>query len=170
MTPVPTKRMCTFSILSLFILSIMAPSCSAPVNPEEQAVIAVAQKLFDGMASKDVDALRSILLPEGAFTSVRLSDVRVITGTRTHEEFLESIRTETEELLERMWNPTVLIYDRVATLWTHYDFHINGEFSHCGVDAINLVKTSEGWKISSITYTVQTEGCTDSPLGPIDGS
>lgn len=170
MTTYPIKRKCTFLILLPFILSIVVTSCSETVDPEEQAVIEVVQKLFDGMASKDIDALSSVLLPESTLTSVRLSDVRVITGTRTKEQFLESMRTETEELLERMWDPTVMVYDRVASLWTHYDFHINGEFSHCGVDAFSLVKTTEGWKISGITYTVQTEGCAESPLGPIDGS
>ena len=108
--------------------------CSTPqVNPEDQAVIAVAQKLFDGLASKDVDALGSIFIPGGTVTSVRLSDVRVITQTQTNEEMNERLSTVTNEFLERMWNPTVMIYDRVATLWTHYDFHINGEFSHCAL-------------------------------------
>lgn len=171
MTTYPTKRYFSVLLLLSIIFSFMVSSCSAPeVNPEEQAVIAVAQKLFDGMASKDVDALRSIFIPGGTVTSVQLSDVRVITETRTNEEMNEGLSTVTNEFLERMWDPTVMIYDRVATLWTHYDFHINGEFSHCGVDAFSFVKTSEGWKISGLTYTVQTEGCAESPLGTINGS
>lgn len=170
MTSYSTKKYFAFLFFLPIILSMSITSCLAPaaVSPEEQAVIDVAQKLFDGMASKDVDALRSVLIPNGTFTSVRIENVQVITRTQTHEEFLEGMRTGTEELLERMWNPTVMVYDRVASLWTHYDFHINGEFSHCGVDAFNMVKTSEGWKISGITYSRQTEGCAESPLGPIN--
>ena len=47
-----------------------------------------------------------------------------------------------------------------------YDFHRDGEFSHCGVDAFTLVRTESGWKISGGVYTVETEGCAPSPLGP----
>ena len=34
------------------------------------------------------------------------------------------------------------------------------------VDAFDLVETPEGWKISGGVYTVDTEGCAPSPLGP----
>jgi hypothetical protein len=54
-------------------------------------------------------------------------------------------------------------------VWTPYDFHIDGEFSHCGIDAFNMVRTDEGWKIASIVWTVERTGCENSPLGPPGG-
>jgi len=65
-----------------------------------------------------------------------------------------------------MWDPNVLIHKEIAVVWAKYDFHREGKFSHCGVDAFNLVKTPEGWKISGIIYTVEKEGCGESPIGP----
>jgi len=59
----------------------------------------------------------------------------------------------------------VLIHKEIAVVWTKYDFHREGKFSHCGVDAFNLIKTQEGWKISGIFYTVEKEGCEEGPLG-----
>jgi hypothetical protein len=73
---------------------------------------------------------------------------------------------EDQELLERMWEPVVQVHDRVAMVWTPYDFYLNGAFSHCGTDVFTLLKESEGWKIASITYNVVREGCPTSPLGP----
>ena len=47
-----------------------------------------------------------------------------------------------------------------------YDFWIDGKYSHCGIDAFDLVKTSEGWKISGGVFTTQAT-CAPSPLGPL---
>ena len=47
----------------------------------------------------------------------------------------------------------------LATVWADYDFHFGKTFSHCGVDAVQLLKTAEGWKIVSIADTFVREGC-----------
>ncbi len=57
----------------------------------------------------------------------------------------------------KVWDPKILIHKEIAVVWTKYDFHREGKFSHCGVDAFNLIKTPEGWKISGIIYTVEKE-------------
>lgn len=68
-----------------------------------------------------------------------------------------------------MWDPKIMIHKEIAIVWTKYDFHREGKFSHCGVDAFNLIKAPGGWKISGIIYTVEKEGCEESPLGPPKG-
>jgi hypothetical protein len=83
--------------------------------------------------------------------------------------FLESMGREDRVLLERMWDPTVLVQDRVAVVWTPYDFHLSGEFSHCGIDVFTMLKSAAGWKVVSITYNVVREGCPPSPLGAPGG-
>jgi hypothetical protein len=44
-------------------------------------------------------------------------------------------------------------------VWTEYDFHLGTNFSHCGIDAFQLLKTSAGWKIVALSDTAQREGC-----------
>lgn len=84
----------------------------------------------------------------------------------TRAAFLESLGGEDQELLERMWDPTVQVQDPVAMVWTPYDFHLNGEFSHCGIDVFTMLNGAEGWQVTSITYNVVREECPPSPLGP----
>lgn len=55
--------------------------------------------------------------------------------------------------------PQVRIDETLATVWTQYDFHLAGKFSHCGVDAFHLLKTATGWKIVSLADTSRMEGC-----------
>ena len=65
-----------------------------------------------------------------------------------------------------MWHPRVELHGDVASVWAPYDFHRDGAFSHCGVDAFTLLRGDGGWVITGATYTVETADCPPSPLGP----
>ena len=41
-----------------------------------------------------------------------------------------------------------------------------GTFSHCGVDAFDPIRTTEGWKIAGGALTIEAQ-CEPSPLGPL---
>ena len=51
----------------------------------------------------------------------------------------------------------------LATVWAAYDFHFGQTFSHCGVDAVQLLRTAQGWRIMSIADTFVREGCVPRP-------
>ena len=58
------------------------------------------------------------------------------------------------------------VHGLIATVWAPYDFWIDGKLSHCGIDAFDLIKTEDGWKIAGGVYTVESN-CAPSPLGPL---
>jgi hypothetical protein len=64
-----------------------------------------------------------------------------------YSEYFGRLQTSTRKNRERIWNPEVRVHGLIATVWTPYDFWTDGKFSHCGVDAFDLIKTAEGWKI-----------------------
>ena len=119
------------------------------------------------MTSRDVEAARRVLVPEGRFFSIREQDGKVVTRVSTVEDYLKDLAGRKQEYRERMWTPEVRVHGRVASVWTPYDFWVDRKFSHCGVDAFDLIKTAEGWQITSISYTVERTGCPASPLGPL---
>jgi hypothetical protein len=47
----------------------------------------------------------------------------------------------------------------MATAWTPYKFYLDKTFSHCGVNAFQLFKSENGWKIISILDTRRKEPC-----------
>jgi Domain of unknown function (DUF4440) len=128
-------------------------------------VLAAVQKFFDTMTSKDVAEATRVLMPDGRFVSVR--DDRPEPRPSTIQSYLDGLATRKQNYVERMWDPEVRVQGPIATVWTRYDFWVDGKFSHCGVDAFDLVKTSEGWKIAGGVYTVERTGCPPSPLGPL---
>ena len=158
----PSRR--TFRRLASALLLC---GCAAPravlAQSEHDAVLAAVQGLFDAMARKDSTAMKALLTEDGVLYAVRADTVAPPRAT-THRQFIAQISGASDRLLERMWEPQVTVDGPIALVWARYDFHVNEAFSHCGIDAVSLVRAPSGWKISGITYTFQRSGCAPSPL------
>lgn len=157
-------------VLALLLSGFVCAPATAqgpPTPPSERdGVLAAVQAFFDTMAAKDVAGARRILLPEGRFHAVRQQDGTPRIRAFTSEGYLKDLAGMKPNVRERMWNPEVRIRGPIASVWTPYDFWTDGKFRHCGVDAFDLIKTDEGWKITGGTYTVESK-CEPSPLGPL---
>lgn len=155
-------------LTSLIIAALPASSPAQGTQAEDKtAVLAVVQRFFDTMASRDVEGARRVLMPEGHSVSVREQSGQQVSRVSTFDAYLKTLAEGKQDYRERMWNPEVRVHGPIASVWTPYDFWVDRKFSHCGIDIFDLVKTSEGWKISSVSYTVERTGCAPSPLGPL---
>ena len=156
-----TRLVWTLPALAVVTL-LGAPDLDAQAD-EERAVIEAAQAVFDAMEALDAEAFRNAVVPDGFLLSVGPGTTR----RTTRDDFAANIARQTRPMIERMWDPEVRIDGPVATLWAAYDFYSATEFSHCGTDAFQLVKTAEGWKVVVITYTSQQPPeCSTHPDGP----
>jgi hypothetical protein len=133
---------------------------------ERSAVLAVVQKFFDAMAAADAEALRSTSLPTFQFHAVRSDAKGTAVSRRTLDEFATQIADSKGRLLERMWDATVLVHERIAMVWTPYDFHRDGKFTHSGIDIFTLARTDAGWKILDLAFTVEPGVPSQHPAGP----
>lgn len=147
--------------------SISAASAEPVSDPEREAVLATVQQFLDAMAERNAEKARPVVFPEGRFFSIRHKDGAPVIRSFTIEEDIGKWATLDEAYLERIWNAEVRIHGNLATVWTPYDFHRDGRFSHCGIDAFDLLKTADGWKLTGGVYTVETESCPECPLGPL---
>lgn len=155
-------------LVALFLSAFVTASASAQ-DPEEAAVLAAAQQLFDGINQKDGDLIRSAMMPEGVLFSTANRDGVDQAFFTSAEDFAAQVESTPRDFHERMFETTVHIRKGIALVWAAYDFHVDGVFSHCGVDTFSLVKTADGWKVVSLTYTIEQEGCGDRPPIPDNG-
>ena len=106
--------------------------CNGPAaaqSSEEQSVQNTVNQFFQALAERDRALLASITLP-GSFnisTSVSNQGTAQI-RIQNHKQLLDNLGGEGPALLERVWNPTILIRRDIATFWAPYDFHVNGVF------------------------------------------
>ncbi|MFC1553736.1 nuclear transport factor 2 family protein [candidate division KSB1 bacterium] len=155
-------------IIITFVLSALCV-CFGCENSgsEEKEILKAVQSFFDAMSNKDAGLAESVLLAEGQFASIREDSSGRSIRFIPHSEFTENLKTQEVDYLERMFDPDVEVHGNLAVVWTKYDFHINGEFSHTGVDVFNLLKTEDGWKIAGTVYTVEYSESDKSPFGDI---
>ena len=132
---------------------------------EEKAVLATVQRLFDAMRAKDTAAFREIFEPNAKLVGMRTRQngeqvVQILPWDRFGAFMAADQRGP---WIERAWSPEVRIRGTLATVWAEYDFHFGQTPSHCGVDAVQLLKTPAGWKIVSIADTYEPTGCPERP-------
>jgi hypothetical protein len=141
------------------------PSAAPAPDPARAEVVAVANRLFAAMESRDTAEIRRLFLPQGRIVSVGSQGGATMVRERSVDEFIPTIAAAPEPLRERMWSPEVRIDGDLAMLWAPYDFHRGAQFSHCGSDAFQMVRLGGGWRIAALSYTVQREGCPPAPVG-----
>ncbi|MDW7691134.1 nuclear transport factor 2 family protein [Flammeovirgaceae bacterium SG7u.111] len=147
-----TLLFCSLAIL-LFSFSNLKPE-------EEKDVRATIEQLFDGMKKGDSTMVRGVFHPEARLQTVASKDGKTELHSTPISKFAEAVGTPHDKI----WDERILSYEikidgEFASAWTEYNFYHGDKFSHCGVNAFHLVKTSEGWKILQITDTRRKEGC-----------
>lgn len=153
-------------ITGLLIIPIQSAfATTADGGTERQALIDLTQNYFNAVGSKDADSLRDILLPEAQFIYRNGEEADSTIGVTSVIELLATLPELKNELFERMQEPTVLIQGDIGIVWTRYDFYMNKRFSHCGTDALTFLKTKDGWKMASGSWSVEKKSCNPAPLG-----
>lgn len=147
------------------LLALVLPiACGQALIAQSQDAgpAATAEKLFQAMSAHDAAAARVLFTGDAGLTTVRPDGTITVVP---REKWLQALGSSKEEWLERMWNTKVLEHGNMAVVWGDYDFHLGKQFSHCGVDSFNLVKSEGVWKIAGIFFTSEKTGCKPSALG-----
>lgn len=134
----------------------------AAAQSAEDEVLAVVDRLFDGMRSADTTMMRSTFHPEVRLVTTGEQDGRPVASLVPVERWLEAVAGADVVLDERLYDAKVQVAGSLASVWAFYTLHAGDRFSHCGYDAFQLVRTTDGWKITQVADTRQREGC-DTP-------
>ena len=143
-----------------FALSLLV-SLSASAQTEEDKVKAPILALFDGMRKSDSAMIRAAFAPTAVLQTVAKNKEGVVSvRTDAVNDFVQSVaKPHTDIYDERITFETIKIDADLATVWTPYKFYVGEKFSHCGVNAFQLVRINGEWKIQYIIDTRRREGC-----------
>jgi len=154
------RVLCLIGAMSLLAVSVRAQP-DPPAPPTGQAVSevqATIDALFDGMRAGDSSVVRSVFHPDARLhTALGPADSTAVQSTSV-DAFVEAVGSSHEAVWdERIWDVEIQIDGPLASAWVPYAFYLGDEFSHCGVNAVQLVRQSDGWKILQLTDTRRQE-------------
>lgn len=145
------------------IILLLILTCSSLINAQnaadEDAAIAVVNKLFAAMKAKDAEQIKSVFSSDGQLVAIDkpkdgagLSKTRVFTG----DAFAMMIAgNKGADFIEFMPSPEARVTGDMAVVSGRYTFHLGDKLSHCGTNTFNLVRTEAGWKIANAASTLE---------------
>jgi hypothetical protein len=134
---------------------------------EEVAVLAAMDAYMHEISANDLSAMDARQTAEGmTYRHAVREDGGWDVVARSNQFWVAPERADEHSYRERYWSPTVMIRGSMAMVWAPYEFQIDGETSHCGVDAFSFAKIDGVWKVSNSMWTVEPNACGE--LWPAD--
>jgi hypothetical protein len=140
----------------LLVAAATAGLLAAPLpaqTPEEQAVLAPINAMFDGMTKRDSAIIKDAFIPGATMVLMRDGTPGQMTADAFAERVGHPAHPSTAKIAERIHDPLIRIDNDLAVVWAPFDFFIDGKVDHCGTDLFNLVRKDGKWLIASIADT-----------------
>ncbi len=125
---------------------------------EKAAVESVVNQFFESLEKQDTVLLKEVAFMEGQIWTVNNAVSPARHRMRFFKDDLKTFQSK-NSYHEEAFSMDVKIHEGMAMAWVPYEFRLNGEFSHCGVDVFTLIKKDDAWKIINVSYTIDNEGC-----------
>ena len=151
------KFLTSIVLTTLLCLSTSAFCQEVDLSTPEGTVKALFKSMYDGdstLASKvfaDNASLNSVFTTKSGEQKVNEGDVA---------GFINAIGTPHEEVWdEKISNLSVKTDGDLAHVWMDYSFFLGDKFSHCGVNAMHLIRKDGEWKILQIVDKRRKSNC-----------
>ena len=143
---------------NLFIIVLLIINLKSFAQEKKQQdkkeILQKVQQFFDALETQDTVLYKSILLKDGQTWAISEKDGTVKYSIRQFSDRLKTLINPNSIIQEKTLSSKVMIHKQIAMAWVPYTLDISGKFSHTGVDVFTLLKTSEGWKISTLAFTM----------------
>ena len=144
------------------LLFIIAFSTTFAQENERVAVQKTIETFFDGFHKQDSTIIKQAVSDTIVLQTIARDEKgeAYVRKDKFHD-FLKSIVgiPETTKFKEKILSYNIQMDGTMAHAWTPYEFWINGEFHHCGVNSFQLFKDSGDRKIIYLIDTRRKEGC-----------
>lgn len=144
--------------------ALFALGAQSQTGPQEEIKAAI-EHFFEGFHKRDTAMMRSVLHKEVHMQRIgRDASGSPALVNEKVADFLTSMAElpDTLQIQERLLAYHIQADGELAHAWTPYEFYLQGDLHHCGVNSFQLFRDPEGWKIIYIIDTRRVSGC-DSP-------
>lgn len=145
----------TFFILFTFL------SLHAQMD-DKQLVQKTVEGFFEAFHKQDSTAMKSFMADDVVLqTTGRNKEGKTQFRTTPIERLYQSIVSipDSVQFQEKLTSWTIQVDRTMANAWVGYEFWLNGEFSHCGINSFQMVNFDGQWKIIYLIDTRGRAGC-----------
>jgi hypothetical protein len=144
-------------------LAAQGPAAHGPADGpapagDREAVLEVVLQLFEGMRTRDEALLRGVWHREARLLTAPSQPGQELRMTPI-DAFVTGVLSGSAHLDEVIFDEQVWVDGSLAAVWAPYNLFVNGEFQHCGVDAVQLVREGQSWVIIQLVDTRTQSGC-----------
>lgn len=137
-------------IITLLTILALSGVVKAQTSSEKNQIKKVITTFFDGLHKGDSAIVNSTLHQHIKIQSTHTNrQGKKMLVTETKERLLTNIANKKPEhtYLEKLLSYTIKIDGNLASVWTPYEFYLNGKFSHCGANSFQLFNNNGKWEI-----------------------
>lgn len=151
-----------FLILVFLFISCNTVFSQKEIDENQKNAKQAILDFFEGFHKGDTVQIKKTIDPNMAMQTVSKGKDGSIKTVKTDiGKFLEVIhnRPKDQKWLEKLLSFKIDADAHIAQIWTPYEFYVNDQFSHCGVNIFQLFNDGTTWRIMAIADTRKREGC-----------
>ena len=120
-----------------------------PAFCQESDVKQAVESFFTAFHERDTVAMKAVLDNELVLHTVTEKASGISLSVETREAFLKSIASTPKSIKyeEKLLSWNIQVDGKLAHVWTPYEFYINGNIVHTGVNSFQLYWKNGVWKI-----------------------
>lgn len=149
----------------IFYLCVLLTSVVFAQEDENAKVKATIDVFFEGFHKGDTTLMKSVMMDKMLLQTTYITkDGNHALVSEESSKLISAIakRPNDQKWDERLLNYNIQIDGIMAHVWTPYEFWLNDEFSHCGVNSFQLFNDNGQWKIIYLIDTRRKQGCSQS--------
>ena len=148
--------------LPLFFIFGLMNLVALAQTEEELQVKQTIIEFFDAFHAQDSIAIKNAVYPSILLQTIGVNkEGKSVLKTENFTDLVESIISipDTTNFQERIMSYSIQIDGNMANAWTPYEFWINNQFHHCGVNSFQLFREENMWKIIYLIDTRRKSDC-----------
>ena len=150
----------------LFLIVLLAVTLTSTTaqEAEKEAVKQTVQGFFEAFHKQDSVGMKSFVA-DGVLlqTTGRNKEGKTQFRSQEIEKLYQSIVGIPDSITfqEKLTSWNIQVDRTMANAWVGYEFWLNGNFSHCGINSFQLINFDGAWKIVYLIDTRGRQGCLD---------
>lgn len=136
----------------LFVLAALLMFPAVQAQTDERRTV---ETFFEAFHARDTTALSRMFEPSASLHTVVVRPTGNSVKAESIADFLKGMASIPAGMRfeEKLTSWSVDTSGELASVWTDYEFYVDGKLSHRGVNCFVLYKSADGWKILSLQDT-----------------